>query len=84
MPVLGLGLLLVVASGYCLATPQGSTLAGLPVEVCSIALAGAAILLALLVTVGAWLRPLVSVEDAMEVLGVPLIAFEKGGTPDVR
>jgi hypothetical protein len=41
-------------------------------------------LLALVVTLGAWLRPLESVEDAMDVLGVPLIAFEKEGAPDVR
>lgn len=78
------GLLLIGASAYCLAVPAGSTLAGLPVEFCSIALAACAILLALLVTLGAWLRPLESVEDAVEVLSVPLIAFEKGGTADVR
>ena len=78
------GLLLIAASAYCLAAPSGSMLVGLPVEFCSIALAAVAILLALLVTLGAWLRPLESVEDALEVLSVPLIAFEKGGTPDVR
>jgi hypothetical protein len=78
------GLLLIAASAYCLAAPAGSTLAGLPAEYCSIALAGAAIVLALLVTLGAWLRPLESVEDAVEILGVPLIAFEKRGTPDVH
>jgi hypothetical protein len=82
--VLVCGLLLISASAYCLAAPSGSTLVGLPVEYCSIALAVAAILLALLVTLGAWLRPLESVQDAVEVLGVPLIAFEKEGTPDVR
>lgn len=84
MFALACGLLLVGASAYCLAAPAGSSLAGLPVELCSIALAATAILLALLVTLGAWLRPLESVEDAMEVLSVPLIAFEKGGAPDVR
>ncbi|MDA0206494.1 MAG: hypothetical protein O2795_14250 [Acidobacteria bacterium] len=56
----------------------------MPVEFCSIALAAVAILLALLVTLGAWLRPLESVEDALEVLGVPLITFEKRGAHDVR
>jgi len=84
MFALACGLLLIGASAYCLAAQAGSTLAGLPVEFCSIALAAAAMLLALLVTLGAWLRPLESVEDAVEVLSVPLIAFEKGGTPDVR
>ena len=84
MAALACGLPLIAASAYCLAAPSGSTLGGLPVELCSIALAAAAILLALLVTLGAWLRPLESVEDALEILGVPLIAFEKGGTPDVR
>jgi hypothetical protein len=59
-------------------------LVGLPVEFCSIALAAAAMLLALLVTLGAWLRPLESVEDAIEVLSVPLVAFEKGGESDVH
>lgn len=78
------GLLLLGASAYCLRAPSGSMPAGLPVEYCSIALAAAAILLALLVTLGAWLRPLESVEDAIEVLGVPLMALEKGGSPDVR
>lgn len=84
MFALACGLLLIGASAYCLGAPAGSTLAGLPVEFCSIALAATAMLLALLVTLGAWLRPLESVEDAVEVLSVPLIAFEKGGTPDVR
>jgi hypothetical protein len=84
MFALAAGLLLIGASGYCLAAPAASRLAGVPVEICSIALAAAAILLALLVTLGAWLRPLEGVEDAMEVLSVPLIAFEKGGAPDVR
>jgi hypothetical protein len=84
MFALASGLVLIAASAYCLAAPAGSTLAGLPVEFCSIALAAAAMLLALLVTLGAWMRPLESVEDAVEVLSVPLIAFEKGGTADVR
>ncbi len=84
MLALGAGLLLIGASAYCLTAPAGSRLAGVPVELCSIAFAAVAILLALLVTLGAWLRPLESVEDAVEILSVPLIAFEKGGTPDVR
>lgn len=84
VPALACGLLLIAGSVYCLAAPSGTGLAGLPVEFCSIGLAAAAMLLALLVTLGAWLRPLESVEDAMEVLGVPLVAFEKGGPPDVR
>ena len=84
MFVLACGLLLIGGSVYCLAAPAGSTLAGLPAELWSIALAAAAIFLVLLVTLGAWLRPLESVEQAVEVLGVPLIALEKGGTPDVR
>ena len=78
------GLLLIGGSVYCLAAPAGSTLAGLPAELWSIALAAAAIFLVLLVTLGAWLRPLESVEQAVEILGVPLVALEKGGTPDVR
>ena len=81
---LACGLLLIAASSYCLAAPAGSTLVGLAVEFWSIGLAALAILLAVLVTLGAWLRPLESVEDAVEVLSVPLIAFEKGGMPDVR
>ena len=84
MFALACGLVLIAASAYCLAAPSGSTLAGLPVELCSVSLAAVAILLALLVTLGAWLRPLESVEDAVETLGVPLIAFEKRGTPNVR
>jgi hypothetical protein len=82
--VLFCGLLLLGASAYCLAAPSGGTLVGLPVEFCSIALAAAAMLLALLVTLGAWLRPLESVEDAIEVLSVPLMTFEKGGESDVH
>lgn len=84
MFVLACGLLLIGASVYCLAAPAGSTLAGLPAELWSIALAAAAMLFAVLVTLGAWLRPLESVEHAVEVLGVPLIALERGGKPDVR
>ena len=84
MLALVVGLVLIGASAYCLEAPAGSVWAGVPVEICSIALASAAMLLALLVTLCAWLRPVESVEDAMEVLGVPLIGFEKGGSPDVR
>lgn len=78
------GLLLLGGSAYCLANPSIGMVVGWPVEYCSIALAAAAVLLALLVTLGAWLRPLESVEDAIEVLSVPLMAFEKGGESDVR
>ncbi len=84
MVVLCFGLLLLGASGYCFTAPPGSTLAGLPLEYWSIGLAAVAILLTLAVTLGAWLRPLESVEDAIEVLSVPLMIFEKGGGPDVR
>lgn len=78
------GMLLLGASAYCFTAAPGSMLGGYPLEYWSIGLAAVAVLLALLVTLGAWLRPLESVEDAIEILSVPLMSFEKGGGSDVR
>lgn len=84
MPALVCGVLLLAAAGRFLSAPAGSTVGGLPVDVVTTALAAVAILIALLVTLGAWLRPVESVDDAVAVMTVPLIALEKGAQVDVH
>ncbi len=84
MTALVCGLLLLAAAGYFLMVPEGSTLAGISAASLTVMCAGAAVIVALLVMLGAWLRPVESVDDAVSVMTVPLIALEKGVASDVH
>jgi hypothetical protein len=84
MPALILGALLLCAAVYFLMVPTGTTLAGLPAAYLTMVLAACAVGLASLVTLGAWLRPVESVEDAVAIMTVPLIAMDKGVLSDVH
>lgn len=84
IPALSCGVLLIAAAVYCLMAPAGKSVGGLPAEYLTMALATSAIGVGVLVTLGAWLRPLESVEDAVKVMTVPLIVMERGAHADVH
>lgn len=80
--VCGVGFLL--AAIYCLSAPAGTTLGGLPAELCTIVFAGGAVALAFLIILGAWLRPLESMADSITMMGVPLVALTREAEHDVH
>jgi hypothetical protein len=84
IPALSCGVLLIAAAVYCLMAPAGKSVGGMPAEHLTMALAASAIGIGVLVTLGAWLRPLESVDDAVNVMTVPLIVLEKGAHSDVH
>lgn len=84
MPALVCGVLLLAAAGTLLLFRASTTFGGLSAQALTVALAATAVLIALLVTLGAWLRPVESVDDAVAVMTVPLIALEKGAQVDVH
>ncbi len=84
IPALSCGVLLIAAAVYCLMAPAGNSVGGWPAEYLTMVLAASAIGIGVLVTLGAWLRPLESVDDAVKVLTVPLIVMERGAHSDVH
>lgn len=84
IPALSCGVLLIAAAVYCLMALAGKSIGGLPAEYLTMGLAASAIGIGVLVTLGAWLRPLESVDDAVNVMTVPLIVMEKGAHSDVH
>ena len=84
IPALSCGVLLIAVAVYCLMAPAGKSVGGMPAEYLTMALAASAIGIGVLVTLGAWLRPLESVDDAVNVMTVPLIVMEKGAPSDVH
>lgn len=83
-PLLIFGLVLLACAVYFFLAPAGNRVAGFPVQYVSIALAACSVAMAVLVTLGAWLRQLEDVEDAAAILQVPVMAVEKGAKPDVH